>query len=972
MQRAAAGAAESTPPQTRTRVGPRGRLGRLAILLGLAAVYYASGRFGLALAVLHPSASAVWAPSGIALASLLVLGTWTWPAVALGAFLVNVATSGVVVVSIGIAAGNTLEALAGAYLVNRYARGRRAFERAPDAFRFALLAAFVSTTLSATVGVTSLALANQASWQAFGSIWLTWWLGDAAGAITVAPLLLLWSEGPRRRPSQREALEGVLLLLSLVLVGMIVFCGLVPTALRAYPLSFLCFPILVWAAYRFGPRGAATANLLLAGIAIWGTLRALGPFGSGARNASLLLLQGFMGTAALMSLVLAAVVSERRRSEFELRAAHADLERKVRERTKELSASNEELRREIALRQQADRLFRAVAETANDAIVSADKRGQIAFFNAAAERIFGYLAHEVLGRPLTLLLPERVHGPRREELARWLATLLRRVTGRTVEMTGRRKDGSQFPIDLSLSTWTANGDTFFTAVLRDISRRKRAEVSLSKLAAIVESSDAAIIGLTPDGAIESWNPAAERLYGYGPAEVLGKPVTILAPPGKQHEAQESFERLRRGEHIQYETQRMKRDGTIVDVHLTVSSIKDTSGKIAGYSAILRDITEARRAEAERQASALMRTQLAELSTRTWEITLLNEMSSMLRAAGSLAEAYPVIPRFLQDLFPGDSGALYVFGASRELLEAVASWGEAGPELDLFQPDDCWGLRRGQLHLVDSPGSGAACRHVATPLNGTSLCIPIVARSETIGILHWRFAPRADALPEQEGNPVAEYRQRLAKTVAEQLALALANVKLYETLRCQASQDPITGLANRRSMEAALQREVHRSARRGTELGIVMIDLDHFKEVNDEFGHEAGDTALREVGAFLARSCRGEDVVCRFGGEEFLLVLPDCSLQGVVDRAEEIRNGIGELVVEHRGRRLRNLTASVGVALCPLHGGSPEAIVRAADAALYRSKDLGRNRVTVSSPHAAKRRSTAGPGAAASERGSGSA
>jgi diguanylate cyclase (GGDEF)-like protein/PAS domain S-box-containing protein len=927
-------------------------------------VYYVAGRFGLALAIVHPSASAVWAPTGIALASLLVLGTWTWPALALGALVVNLATSGAILPSLGITTGNTLEALAGAYLVNRYARGHRAFERAPDAFRFALFAAFASTALSATLGVTSLVLGHLASWQAFGSIWLTWWLGDAAGAITVTPFLVLWSERPRAWLSRREALEALLLLVALVLVGMTVFCGLVPTVLRAYPLSFLCFPILVWAAYRFGPRGAATATCLLAGIAIWGTLRALGPFGAGSRNTSLLLLQGFMGTAALMTLILAAVVSERRRSELELRAAHDDLERKICDRTQELSESNEELRREIALRERADRLFRAVAETANDAIVSADHRGQIAFFNAAAERIFGYLAHEVLGRPLTLLLPERVNSPRREELHRSLTNLLRRVTGRTVEMTGRRKDGSEFPLDLSLSTWTVNGETFFTAVLRDISRRKRAEVSVSKLAAIVESSDAAIIGLSPQGVIDSWNPAAERFYGYSAQEVLGNPVTILAPPGKQHEAEENFERLRRGEHVQYETQRMKRDGTILDVHLTVSSIKDTAGRIAGYSAILRDISEARRAEAERQASALMRTQLAELSTRTWEITLLNEMSSMLRAAGSLAEAYPLIPRFLQDLFPGDSGALYVFGASRELLEAVARWGDVRPELDLFQPDDCWGLRRGQLHWVDSPNSGAACRHVAAFFHGMSLCIPIIARGETIGILHWRFAPRANALPDRAENPVAEYRQRLAKTVAEQLALALANVQLHETLRSQASQDPITGLANRRSMETALRREVHRSTRRGTKLGIVMLDLDHFKDVNDKFGHEAGDAALREVGAFLARSCRGEDVVCRFGGEEFLLVLPDCSLQDVVARAEEIRNGIGDLVVEHRGRRLRNLTASVGVALCPEHGSSPEAIVRAADAALYRSKDLGRNRVTVSSTQAAVRRGGVGRKAAA--------
>jgi diguanylate cyclase (GGDEF)-like protein len=194
----------------------------------------------------------------------------------------------------------------------------------------------------------------------------------------------------------------------------------------------------------------------------------------------------------------------------------------------------------------------------------------------------------------------------------------------------------------------------------------------------------------------------------------------------------------------------------------------------------------------------------------------------------------------------------------------------------------------------------------------------------------------------------EYRLRLAKTVAEQIALALANVKLRETLRLQASQDPLTGLFNRRYLEDSLAREFHRAARRKRTLGVMMLDLDHFKRFNDEFGHDAGDLVLREVATFLAGRARREDIVCRYGGEEFVLVLPECSLEGLESLAEQVRLGIHGLVLKHRGRRLPTVTVSVGVALHPDHGDTPGALLQTADIGLYRSKAAGRDRVTVAS------------------------
>ena len=296
--------------------GPRATY--VTIVAALVAVYFAAGKLGLSLAFVHASATAVWPPTGIALAAFLFLGPRVWPGVLIGAFLVNVTTAGSVVSSAGIAIGNTLEGLLAAYLVARYANGRAAFERLRDVLRFAVLAALVSPVVSATIGVTSLSLTGYAQWVDFGPIWLTWWLGDAGGALIVAPLLIVWANEARRPlPNGRGSVELAMLAVALALTALVMFGGLSPLTGRAYPTTFLAFPVLVWAAFRFGPRIAATALVALAGAAIWGTLRGFGPFGTLPPNEALVLLQSFMAVAAVMTLALAAAEVELRRAEAE-------------------------------------------------------------------------------------------------------------------------------------------------------------------------------------------------------------------------------------------------------------------------------------------------------------------------------------------------------------------------------------------------------------------------------------------------------------------------------------------------------------------------------------------------------------------------------------------------------------------------------------------------------------------------------
>lgn len=285
-------------------------LRRLGLLAALTAAYVLAGKLGLEVAYVHPSATSVWPPSGIALAAILLAGYDVWPAILLGAFIVNITTAGSVATSAAIAAGNTLEALLGAYLVNRFARGVRACERARDAFKLAGIG-LVSTTVSATAGVVALSLDAFARWADFGSIWWTWWLGDAVSDLLVAPAILLWAANLRLRWSRNQALEGVGLIACLIVVGVVVFDGVLPWGDKHYPFEFLCTPVLLWAAFRFSQRDAATAVVLLSGIAIWGTLEGFGPFARSSFNESLLLLQSFLGVSAIMTLVLAAAVTER-------------------------------------------------------------------------------------------------------------------------------------------------------------------------------------------------------------------------------------------------------------------------------------------------------------------------------------------------------------------------------------------------------------------------------------------------------------------------------------------------------------------------------------------------------------------------------------------------------------------------------------------------------------------------------------
>ena len=324
-------------------MNPR-KIPTLPAIGALALIYFIAGKLALRLAFLHASASPVWPPAGIALAALLVLGFRVWPAIFVGAFLVNLTTLGNILTSLGIASGNTLEALCGAWLVNRFAGGARVFGRPQDVFKFAL-AALVSTTVSPTFGVSSLAVGGFAQWSSYWPIWLTWWLGDASGVLVIAPLLLLWSVPATQRTwNQKQVLEVSVLLLLLVVLAETVFGGWLPISARNYPISFICGPIVIWTAFRFTPRETATGIFILSTIAIWGTLHGFGPFILQSENQSLLMLQSLTAALTITAMAIAAAITERNRTQVALEQQKDAVEAANRTKDNFLAMLSHELR----------------------------------------------------------------------------------------------------------------------------------------------------------------------------------------------------------------------------------------------------------------------------------------------------------------------------------------------------------------------------------------------------------------------------------------------------------------------------------------------------------------------------------------------------------------------------------------------------------------------------------------------------
>lgn len=422
---------------------------------------------------------------------------------------------------------------------------------------------------------------------------------------------------------------------------------------------------------------------------------------------------------------------------------------------------------------------------------------------------------------------------------------------------------------------------------------------------------------------------------YSEEELLGQHIILVHAPENRTEAQLVLRSILRGEADICTLDLVTHSGT----HIPVET-KFSRGLWGGREALFgvsRDISARRQAEnALQRANEALREGLDQLRQRHRELAILNDLSTLLQTCLDMDEAKKIVAQQMSLLFAEESGALYMAVPGQNLLERTAVWGQAPPGEFLITLEDCWGLRRGRSHLVEKGTAAARCRHAGSQEDASSLCIPVAVQGETPGLLHLR----------RNSASFPESGLQLAQTVADTMGLALANLKLRETLRQQSIRDVLTQLFNRRYLEETLERELFRAQRTGRSLGIIMLDIDHFKSINDRFGHAVGDLVLRQLARLLQTSVRQGDVACRYGGEEFVLILPEASLAHTAARAEELRLETHGIAIPAPTAEGETLAISLGVAAFPEHGTHGEALLKASDDALYTAKATGRDRVVV--------------------------
>ncbi|MBM4300410.1 MAG: diguanylate cyclase [Deltaproteobacteria bacterium] len=620
----------------------------------------------------------------------------------------------------------------------------------------------------------------------------------------------------------------------------------------------------------------------------------------------------------------------------------------------------------LSVREGANRImasearFRAMFAAAPEAVFVFDpETRRIISANPFMAQWLGYGPEELVGMEIDKLLEPKALDTR-EAVAGEDPEAQANISARRY----RRKDGSLVDVECTAAN-LLHGDHIREIVfVRDITARRQAENEVRQAKEYLENildNSADPIGIVDQrGRIIKWNKAAEQVFGYSFSELEGNSSSELY--ADQDQLQAMLSQLRRDGSVRgYEVYLKKKDGVIALFALSISFLYDRNHKVIGSMCVSRDLSEIKKAlddlaavnqrlrhevserkqveTALQEANLSLQEVLAQVEERNHAMTMANEMADMLQVCQAPEEAYKAIGHFMPRLFPDDAGALYMLNNSRNLFEPMAIWGKAVQLVTSFAPDECWSVRRGRLHKVGSPQETLFC-HQLPPESVPHgyLCVPLIAQGETLGVLHLRSGPPAEA----QTPALAAVKDQLALTVAEDLALALANLKLRETLRSQAIRDSLTGLFNRRYLEETMERELNRVKRQGISLGVIMMDLDHFKLYNDTFGHNAGDELLSALGILLKSHIRGEDIACRYGGEEFLLILPGTSMEIALERAESLRQAVKELHQRHHG--LKPATLSLGVAVYPDHGDTGVQLIRSADAALYRAKQAGRDRV----------------------------
>lgn len=491
----------------------------------------------------------------------------------------------------------------------------------------------------------------------------------------------------------------------------------------------------------------------------------------------------------------------------------------------------------------------------------------------------------------------------------------------------------------------------FMSKLSESSRSLQASEERFRL--LFENAVEGVFTINADGKFISVNPSMAKMLGYDGRKNLIREVSDFGAKAYIELSEQNrliAELKRTGTINGFETMYKRRDGSSIWISLNARAYSDSNGDLTTIDVFCSDITEKKKAEdAQNRIKEELEQRVEErtsqlsdyiniLEQRNTHESLLREMGEMLQVCQSVDESFLIINQYVGLFFPKQNGALFLF-ADTNTLKSVVSWGNTDDIEMQFNRDECWALRQGKIYSICKDSNQLPCEHIQRKENLAYLCLPIIAQGEVLGLLHIVQPCISSDIVCIEQNLKA-----IATTFTDHLGLSLANLKLQEKLRNQSMTDPLTGLYNRRFMEEFGRKELLRVKRNATSFSMIILDVDHFKNFNDTYGHDAGDLVLQEISFYFKKHCRTSDIVCRYGGEEFVILLPNCSANDAMDLAEKLCKGVREhLRIPYHNATL-SVTISMGVASMLAHGEELDEILKAADRALYQAKGNGRDRV----------------------------
>ena len=581
--------------------------------------------------------------------------------------------------------------------------------------------------------------------------------------------------------------------------------------------------------------------------------------------------------------------------------------------------------------------FSQVCELWENGVIMETADGTIVSWNKGAQDLYGYSPNEVIGKEHSFLVPSDVH----DNTLQVLKKISQGETADRYDAIHLRKDGSRMTVSLNVSPLRDESGSIvaFSILIHNTADHEQEKELFT---ALTQSSPIGIF-IVQNAKFVYVNRQFERIIGYNIDELIStETLNYIYPEDAEIVGTYARNALKNGLCQPYEYRAVTKTGQVKWILETMISIR-YQGKRAALGNFM-DITDIKRlAEETKRTNERLTGMVKKLEEQERQNAILTEMRDMLQACSKMEETAPIIMGFMKKLFPASQGALFLLSNSRSDLESVVTWGDfpTSSDSNVFSPDACWGLRRGRAHVVDDINIGPICPHLNNTLSAPYVCLPLMAKGDILGLLHLKNAFNPGDL---EHNPEKADLRQWALTLSEYLSLSIANVKLSESLSMQSILDPQSGLYNRRFMEESLQREMLRAARKQTHIGIIMGDLDHFKKFNDVYGHAAGDKIIVQIGKLFKERFRGSDIACRYGGEEFLIILPETSLEDTFKRADTLREDIKKMEMVFQGQILGAITMSMGIASYPEKGTRMEELLRVADTALYKAKQEGRDRV----------------------------